>query len=684
VIIINTGVNYKLFYEILLNLRESFHSYGRIDDSNAKLDEIVKLILLSYYEALQGNRFSLSYVKKIAVEELSDEGKVAQALHYLFNKATQHNLYKNTDGTSIFGVNASLNLQPSENLFAERIISEIEKIDFCHLVSTKENANFDIINECFGHFVRENFRNNKEDAQYMTPAEITSPVLNMVFSDFIAEGYFNKIEPSKFKIMDPTCGVGTLLIETAKKYIEYIKTLETNDENKNIIISEFLSKGVLGQDKVDRMVRLSKINTLLLGGNSQNIYIGNSIIGKSPIDTYIGSVDFIFTNPPFGAEHKIEQLFTDNYSFIDKLNLSNQSICSELLILLKCLSLLKPCGKLAIVLPDSVFSAKGVNEQIRNYILKKYTVNAVIEMPAVTFAQAGTRTKTSILYITNTPPKPQHQILMGICNNIGFTVKERMGVPVKIPTDKNEMEDISRCYCNTKRPFNTILLDSPSITSIQYSALINEILNPSFYNASRLNTLTMLENCNMPGFEMRSLDEIAQFVTIGRKNLSASDDVKHISVLHINSDCTVDFQQVLTYSPISKGRSCFEGDILFSKINPRIPRMTVVPKFEKTLVCSNEFEILQPSSDVGAYAICFMLKTSYVSKQIENLTSGTSSSHSRIKREQLAKIKVPYPTSAEAKKKMSVINELLKSSFDKKYEADITLHAQLGELETII
>ena len=40
----NTGVNYKLFYEILLNLREAFHSYGRIDDSNTKLDEIIKLI----------------------------------------------------------------------------------------------------------------------------------------------------------------------------------------------------------------------------------------------------------------------------------------------------------------------------------------------------------------------------------------------------------------------------------------------------------------------------------------------------------------------------------------------------------------------------------------------------------------------------------------------------------------
>ena len=32
-----------MIYEILLNLREEFHSNGRIDDSNAKLDEIIKI-----------------------------------------------------------------------------------------------------------------------------------------------------------------------------------------------------------------------------------------------------------------------------------------------------------------------------------------------------------------------------------------------------------------------------------------------------------------------------------------------------------------------------------------------------------------------------------------------------------------------------------------------------------------
>ena len=50
----NKGVNYSMFYDILLNLREDFHSYGRIDDSNAKLDEMIKLICTSYSMALSG------------------------------------------------------------------------------------------------------------------------------------------------------------------------------------------------------------------------------------------------------------------------------------------------------------------------------------------------------------------------------------------------------------------------------------------------------------------------------------------------------------------------------------------------------------------------------------------------------------------------------------------------------
>lgn len=677
----NSGIDYKLFYDVLLNLREDFHSYGRIDDSNAKLDEIIKIIVMSYYKATQGIRFSLRLIKEASVTIFGNENQVASTLRIMFEETIKSPLFINKDGTSIFGANPSLTIQPSENLFAEKLISEIEKIDFVNLISDTEISNFDVINECFGHFVRENFRNNKEDAQYMTPAEITAPIISMVFHDFEAENYFDNVNPSNFKIMDPTCGVGTLIIESARKFVEFLKA---HHKTNTSLIHHFLENGILGQDKVDRMVRLSKINMLLFGANSQNIFNGNSISDVTNIDSYKGKIDFIFTNPPFRADYLDTELSIDNFSFPDNFTPCGMPIKSEVLMLLKCLNLLKPNGKLAIVLPDSVFSSSGINEYIRKYLVENYTINAIYEMPSVTFAQAGTRTITSILYLTKKKPLENHKILMCVCNDIGYTVKERMGVPVKIHQGRNEMEIIANLYSSLNSNQDYIIHKQPSMTLIKTTDLINGILNPNFYSADRISMINSLENNVHNGFEMRDLSEVVRFDTIGRKNKSVSENVKHISVLHVNPDCTIDFQQVLSFKPISKGRQCKKGDLLFSKINPRIPRMTVVPEFESELVCSNEFEILIPQTNIGAYALCLLLKTSYVTKQIENLTSGTSSSHNRIKREQLAKIRIPFPNSTQTKNMMIEINETIKKAFNQKYQADQVLREQQKRLESII
>jgi len=677
----NAGVNYSLFYEILLNLREYFHGYGRIDDSNSKLDEIVKIIYLSYFEAINNRRFCLSEVRTIAKTVFSDELQIAPALRKMFESACNYSPLYSADGTNVFGANPSLNIQPSENIFAEKLISEIEKIDFLNLVNTNKFSEFDIINECFGHFVRENFRNNKEDAQYMTPAEISTPILNMIFGDMIKDKYFDTLDLEKFKIMDPTCGVGTLLVESARKYIEYVRSLNLPNTKTESILSHFLKNGILGQDKVDRMVRLSKINTMLMGANVSYVFNGNSISGMSPITEYEESIDLIFTNPPFGAEYDINTLDYSCFAYIKELSVNSKTICSEILMLLRCIRLLKVNGYLAIVLPDSVFSSKGLFAQLRKIILKNFEVKSIVELPAVTFAQAGTRTKTSVLYLKKTKPLDCSRIAMSICENIGYTVKERTGVPVKIGTAINDMDAIADIY--SKDLDDCIVSENPSVTLISREELIDGIINPSFYNASRLKTIESLQNSKIEGFELRTLSDIVKFETIGRKNMAADSETKHISILHINPDSTIDFQEVLRYNPISKGRYCHAGDVLFSKINPRIPRTTVVPDFDKTLVCSNEFEIMQPCADVDAYSICLLLKSSYVSKQIENLTSGTSSSHNRIKREQLAQIMIPYPVTAEAKSNIKKIGEAIDLAFRKKYDADKALRQQAELLELV-
>lgn len=664
----NKGVNYSMFYDILLDLREDFHSYGRIDDSNAKLDEIIKLICTSYSMALSGIQFSLEYIRQVALSQFGDQDMVAAALRYVCENEMQKELFRNIDDTNIFGSNPTLAIQPTENDFAQKLIIEIEKIDFVYLIESRSYSEFDLVNECFGHFVRDNFRNNKEDAQYMTPYEISKAILDIIFNDMERQQYFNEDTLGTFTVMDPTCGVGTLLIESSAHFTKYVENNIPNKNKREEIIRRFRATGILGQDKVDRMVRLSKINALLLGSNASNINVGNSIVGHSSLDQYIGTVDLIFTNPPFGAEYSIQELQLSEFPILSKAKPTTKILSSELLMLDRCISILKPGGYLAIVLPDSVFASKGIYSVYRDSLIREYNILGVIGLPSVTFAQAGTRTNTCVLILRKMAPNAAGKMFMADCKDIGYVVKERAGVPIKIEQGNNEMVSIAKSIINAKSSAK-ILNEIPSVTMIDSTDYVGNNLKPSFYAAVRFKTIRNLKSSVTEGFKIAKLGDVVEFVTKSRKSYMVSDTVKHISVLHVNADCTIAFDEVETFYPVSKGRECYPEELIFSKINPRIPRMAVIPYRDTDLVCSNEFEIIKSKGIIGMYALCFLLKTENVMNQIENLTSGTSSSHSRIKREQLADILIPIPVSEAAKQLVAEIDKELEAAIKLLYSA---------------
>ena len=664
----NKGVNYSMFYDILLDLREDFHSYGRIDDSNAKLDEIIKLICTSYSMALSGIQFSLEYIRQVALSQFGDQDMVAAALRYVCENEMQKELFRNIDDTNIFGSNPTLAIQPTENDFAQKLIIEIEKIDFVYLIESRSYSEFDLVNECFGHFVRDNFRNNKEDAQYMTPYEISKAILDIIFNDMERQQYFNEDTLGTFTVMDPTCGVGTLLIESSAHFTKYVENNIPNKNKREEIIRRFRATGILGQDKVDRMVRLSKINALLLGSNASNINVGNSIVGHSSLDQYIGTVDLIFTNPPFGAEYSIQELQLSEFPILSKAKPTTKILSSELLMLDRRISILKPGGYLAIVLPDSVFASKGIYSVYRDSLIREYNILGVIGLPSVTFAQAGTRTNTCVLILRKMAPNAAGKMFMAECKDIGYVVKERAGVPIKIEQGNNEMVSIAKSIINAKSSAK-ILNEIPSVTMIDSTDYVGNNLKPSFYAAVRFKTIRNLKSSVTEGFKIARLGDVVEFVTKSRKSYMVSDTVKHISVLHVNADCTIAFDEVETFYPVSKGRECYPEELIFSKINPRIPRMAVIPYRDTDLVCSNEFEIIKSKGIIGMYALCFLLKTENVMNQIENLTSGTSSSHSRIKREQLADILIPIPVSEAAKQLVAEIDKELEAAIKLLYSA---------------
>ena len=341
----------------------------------------------------------------------------------------------------------------------------------------------------------------------------------------------------------------------------------------------------------------------------------------------------------------------------------------------KSIALLKENGYLAIVLPDSVFASKGNNSLYRDALLKQVYIKGVIELPSVTFAQAGTRTNTCILYLQKKQAVNGDKMFMALCEDLGYIVKEKMGVPVKISKGKNEMLDIAKALIE-KQTDKRIILQKPSVTQITSLDLTENIIKPSFYAAERFVTVENITKGIRDGYTIKKLSEIAEFVTTSRKGFMVSESIKHISVLHVNSNSTINFNEVEQFVPVSKGRKVEPGDLIFSKLNPRIPRMAVVPKKEYDLVCSNEFEIIRPTGDIDAYMLCFLLKTSNVMVQIESMTSGTSSSHSRIKREQLGDILLPVPVSDDERKVCKKLGEKLKKAIEEIYQGESIISEQ--------
>ena len=108
------------------------------------------------------------------------------------------------------------------------------------------------------------------------------------------------------------------------------------------------------------------------------------------------------------------------------MEISANSVDSELLMLDKSIALLKENGYLAIVLPDSVFASKGTNSLYRDALLKHVYIRGVIELPSVTFAQAGTRTNTCILYLQKKKAVNEDRIFMALCEDLGYIVKEKI------------------------------------------------------------------------------------------------------------------------------------------------------------------------------------------------------------------------------------------------------------------
>ena len=214
-------------------------------------------------------------------------------------------------------------------------------------------------------------------------------------------------------ILDPCCGSGSFLVSAYNSIKEELNGKE--------------HCSLYGMDISKQAILLTKLRFMLLDIKSENIFCSDAL---SDVKLLPESFDIILTNPPFGTKGKItDHGVLRNYDLAYKYSNTNDrwiktntlqnGVPPERLFIERCIRLLKPNGKIAIVLPDSILENPSMT-YMREYILSKTNLLKVIKLPSETFMPSGTAIKTSILILQKKPCKNPNNIFFGAVSKIGF------------------------------------------------------------------------------------------------------------------------------------------------------------------------------------------------------------------------------------------------------------------------
>ena len=244
---------------------------------------------------------------------------------------------------------------------------------------------------------------------FLTPDQIVDEIIE--FIQF----------PRNAIVADPACGSGTFLLSAARKTLHARVPIH-----------------LYGIDKSPRMMLLADLNM----GPSPSVPFEKLVCDTLRPNDYRHflpdeSVDIILTNPPFGVNVDGRTYDLTIFSTAsDNGGQPNRRQSSELLFLERCLSLLKPDGLLAIVLPRSAINTIA-GDRARNTLGEIAALLAIMTLPPETFGATGTMTNTVVLFLQKFGPKlaPEDYVEPAVAriDNVGFDSTGRVRQGNQLP-----------------------------------------------------------------------------------------------------------------------------------------------------------------------------------------------------------------------------------------------------------
>ncbi len=383
----------------------------------------------------------------------------------------------------IFEANDKIRLQPRSLAW---IVSELQSYSLLE-------THVDVKGKAYEELVGANLRGDR--GEFFTPRNIMRMAVEMI-----------NPKPDE-KICDTSCGTGGFLVMAMSHVIEQLKIEvekdfgkpedEWSDSEKSIFrdrIKQIAASNFYGFDINPDLVKATKMNMVMNNDGSGNIYRNDSLLPphewsidlKKPLaealNIEVDSIknpntieffDVIITNPPFGSRIPIKDShilgqFEIGYIWrneqYDTRGQTGWTISSDFqssappehLFIERCLQFLKPGGRLAIVLPDSILGNPGLG-YIRQWLIEKTRIIASVDLHVDTF-QPRNGTQTSVLIVQKKTQREMeielrsgeirlYNIFMAMVEKVGHDKRgntlfkrDKYGNEIWVPEDPNVLE----------------------------------------------------------------------------------------------------------------------------------------------------------------------------------------------------------------------------------------------------
>ncbi|WP_298332131.1 N-6 DNA methylase [Asticcacaulis sp.] len=324
------------------------------------------------------------------------------------------------------------------------------------------DAERDVVADAFEVFMGPALRG--EEGQFFTPRNVVRMIIDIVDP-----------KPEEL-IIDPACGSGGFLVGA----LDYVwRKIEVDGAARGLSKDRIReeqrhvgSRFFRGMDKDAFLAKVAKAYMAILGDGRGGVFCDNSLL---PTDRWepmaqsaiqLGKFDIVMTNPPFGTKIPIKGADTlgqydlghqykkdkasGRYTKTTKLH---EKQPPQILFIERCLQLLKPGGRMGIVIPESILGMPTYTHIVQ-YLRERVRIVGVVSMPEELF-QPHTHAKTAVMFVKKIPPSDGDQIFMSVVEWCGHDSRGNPTIRTKDDGTEELLDDVPAAA----KAFRTMIKD---------------------------------------------------------------------------------------------------------------------------------------------------------------------------------------------------------------------------------